>query len=81
MQSQRIKSLARISPAEECCFQVIRSLRRIEKDLRENLDLAIGENTALQYVNVVALCQENIVTMQNNIATLRKGGPCQLKRS
>jgi hypothetical protein len=56
MSSQRIKSLAKVSPEEEILFNVVRSLQRIQRDLRNSLPLAgllpknLGNSTKTEFV-------------------------------
>jgi hypothetical protein len=72
MHSERIKSLARISPSEEVCFSIIRSLRRIEKDLRESLPQTPDARLAAEYVDALSTCQQNIKQIEGAIACLKK---------
>lgn len=62
-----------VTPAEQTCFDVIRSLRRIEQDLRESLPLAHGTNTGINYARTLAVCSDNIQIMKEAL--------CQLKQS
>lgn len=61
-----------VTPAEQTCFDVIRSLRRIEQDLRESLPLAHGTNTGINYARTLAVCSDNIKIMEDSIACLNQ---------
>jgi hypothetical protein len=72
MSSQRIQSLAKITPAEEVYFNVVRSLRRIEKDLRESLPQTPDARLAAEYLDALVSCQQHVKQMEGALACLKQ---------
>ena len=69
--NERIKSLARTSPAEEVYFNVARSLRRISAELRDNLSLSADARLAADYLETLSTCQEQIHKMDAALLQLQ----------